>query len=457
MSPTVLTPSALASDPSSNNSVSVAEPQHARPTAPSQNTPRKAWKPILTGMLAQRATDAWRRILADVYRRADSFQLDPSLASGAMGLAVPFAYAAQADVLPRAESSAVEWLERGMSAAHEARGLSLYGGLAGIGWTVAHLTGGDDAADDTNFSALDAALRYQLDVAPADQRVPYDLVSGVVGWGTYALQRLPSPTTRQLLDLAIDRLAQLAVPQIDGIAWLTPSSVLPGDQQHEFPDGYLNLGVAHGVPGVIGLLSRAIAKGVAANAAMSLLTPAVEWLLAQQLPAQDLGAFGYYAAPGKRASDVSRLGWCYGDLGNSLVIAHAAAVTGNQAWRDAAHRLALRAARRSSVTSGVEDAGLCHGAAGNAHLFNRLYQHFGNDELQAAAVNWFARTFAFDGRGGGVGGYAAWLHRGAAGAGWVDDPGLLEGAAGVALALLAATTDVEPAWDAMLLADLPVV
>ncbi len=457
MPPTLMTPNAEASDSSTENAFSVAKRQPAPPTASALSMPRKAWKPILTGVLAQRATEAWRRILADVNRRADSFELDPSLASGAMGLAVPFACAAQADVLPEAESSAVEWLERGMSAAHEVRGLSLYGGLAGIGWTVAHLTGGDDAADDTNFSALDAALRYQLDVAPADQRVPYDLVSGVVGWGAYALQRLPSPTARQLLELAIDRLAQLAVPQIDGIAWLTPSSVLPGDQQHEFPDGYLNLGVAHGVPGVIGLLSRAIAKGVAANAAMSLLTPAVEWLLAQQLPAQDLGAFGYYAAPGNRASDVSRLGWCYGDLGNSLVIAHAATVTGNQEWRDAAHRLALRAARRSAVTSGVQDAGLCHGSAGNAHLFNRLFQHFGDDELHAAAINWFTRTFAFEGRGGGVGGYAAWLHRGVTGAGWVDDPGLLEGASGVALALLSATTDVEPAWDAMLLADLPVV
>jgi hypothetical protein len=451
-----MTPFARTSELLTYNAECVAEPQHGPRTASSHSSQAGAWKPILTGVLAKRATDAWRRILAEVNRQADSFQLDPSLASGAMGLAVPFAYAAQADTLPEAESWAVKWLERGVSTAHDARGLSLYGGLAGIGWTVAHLTGGDDAADDTNFSALDAALRYQLDVAPADQRVPYDLVSGVVGWGSYALQRLPSPTARQLLKLAIDRLAQLAVPQIDGIAWLTPASVLPGDQQHEFPEGYLNLGVAHGVPGVIGLLSRAIAKGVAANAALSLLTPAVEWLLAQQLPAQELGAFGYYAAPGKRASDVSRLGWCYGDLGNSLVIAHAAAVTGNQDWRSAARRLAMRAARRTAVTSGVQDAGLCHGTAGNAHLFNRLFQHFGDDELHAAAVHWFARTFSFEGRGGGVGGYAAWLHRGAAGPGWVDDPGLLEGAAGVALALLAATTEVEPAWDAMLLADLPV-
>ena len=38
---------------------------------------------------------------------------------------------------------------------------------------------------------------------------------------------------------------------------------------------------------------------------------------------------------------------------------------------------------------------------------------------------------------------------------WVDDAGLLTGAAGIALALLAAATPVEPAWDRMLLTSIP--
>jgi len=34
---------------------------------------------------------------------------------------------------------------------------------------------------------------------------------------------------------------------------------------------------------------------------------------------------------------------------------------------------------------------------------------------------------------------------------WIAMPGILEGAAGIALALLAATTPIEPEWDRMLL------
>jgi hypothetical protein len=38
---------------------------------------------------------------------------------------------------------------------------------------------------------------------------------------------------------------------------------------------------------------------------------------------------------------------------------------------------------------------------------------------------------------------------------WSSDPGLLTGVAGIALALLAAATPIEPAWDRLLLIDLP--
>jgi len=38
---------------------------------------------------------------------------------------------------------------------------------------------------------------------------------------------------------------------------------------------------------------------------------------------------------------------------------------------------------------------------------------------------------------------------------WTAEPGILEGSRGVALALLAAITNIEPTWDRMLLASIP--
>ena len=57
--------------------------------------------------------------------------------------------------------------------------------------------------------------------------------------------------------------------------------------------------------------------------------------------------------------------------------------------------------------------------------------------------------------GRGVGGFSALAAREDGTRYWQDDPGILTGAAGVAMALLAATTTIEPAWDRMLLLSTP--
>jgi len=113
------------------------------------------------------------------------------------------------------------------------------------------------------------------------------------------------------------------------------------------------------------------------------------------------------------------------------------------AWADAATRIALGAAERPPDESGVVDAGFCHGSAGLAHLFNPAYQATGEPRLLEAALFWLDDTLA---RVAAVADAA----RGAEHSAW-NGRGLLEGAAGIALVLLAAATPVEPAWDRMFL------
>jgi hypothetical protein len=101
------------------------------------------------------------------------------------------------------------------------------------------------------------------------------------------------------------------------------------------------------------------------------------------------------------------------------------------------------------------DAGLCHGAAGLAHLFNRMFQATGDPALGEAARGWYARTLDARRPGRGIGGIAARVSESDGGSRWVADPGLLTGAAGVALALLAGVSSVDPAWDRLLLVSPP--
>ncbi len=54
----------------------------------------------------------------------------------------------------------------------------------------------------------------------------------------------------------------------------------------------------------------------------------------------------------------------------------------------------------------------------------------------------------------GIAGYAAWLPDENDVDGWRDDPGVIFGSAGIALAHLAAATPLEPAWNRLMLADI---
>ncbi|HEU4727821.1 MAG TPA: lanthionine synthetase LanC family protein, partial [Kofleriaceae bacterium] len=148
----------------------------------------------------------------------------------------------------------------------------------------------------------------------------------------------------------------------------------------------------------------------------------------------------------------SRVAWCYGDLGVSVALLSAATATGRDDWREDAIELARESARRPPESSQVIDAGLCHGAAGVAHLFNRLAQATGDAELARAADAWFVRTLAMR-RDDAIAGFPRAQPKDGA-AGWEAVPDLLTGASGVALALHAAISAIEPAWDQLLLADL---
>ena len=132
-----------------------------------------------------------------------------------------------------------------------------------------------------------------------------------------------------------------------------------------------------------------------------------------------------------------------------------ASAAGRPDWADSALALARRAAGRAASSAGVSDASFCHGAAGVGHVFNRLYQATGDASLGDAARSWFDQTLALREPGRGIAGFAARIPEADGSVRWAPMPGLVEGASGIALALLAASTPQEPYWDGILLLSNP--
>jgi hypothetical protein len=411
-------------------------------------TSTMTWRPLLEGDLAAHAEATARAIL-------DDLAADPALPAVDAALLWPYVAAALPDRDDAARHDAA--LDAVVELIPTTRDPALHGGLAGLGFVLAHTVEDPSAVLDPLDAALLAALR-------AEPRWPgqYDLISGLVGLGVYFLERGLERATAATagLDLIVAHLANLAEHTPHGVTWHTPPNLLTPHQRDDAPTGYYNCGLAHGVPGVIAILGRVAARSDLAAATMTkaatLRDAAIDWLAAHALP--DPGA--HY--PTRRIPDetptASRTAWCYGDPGVLAALWQADALAGRPI-DDHLPRL-LAALGRSRGDTGVLDAALCHGAAGLGHIANRAYQASGNPRLRDAAIRWFTETLTFRdpdlAPGQGHGGYQIAtrdpatgepLHR--------ANPDLLDGAAGIALALLAAIGREAPAWDRLLLLELP--
>jgi len=329
---------------------------------------------------------------------------------------------------------------------------ALYGGSCGLGWTIEHLvplsnTEPDFAKSEQVASQIDALVIRKLQ--KGRWKGKYDLIGGLVGYGVYFLERWPAESARLGIQLVVEQLAAAAERTGAGITWHTSPDLLPAWQRELAPRGYYNLGVAHGVPGVIQFLNEVAATGIDYRA-LDLLQDAVRWLVAQQRPRGSLSRFSSWIATGD--SSDSRLAWCYGDLGIAAVLLQVARREGRRDWQGFAYDLLDHCLEWNPERSGVKDAGLCHGAAGVAHIFNRIFQSEHDRRFGEASIGWFERTLAMRQTARGIGGFLQYTRPERSGpALWESSPAFLDGAIGIALALLAATTPVEPNWDRLLL------
>ena len=383
--------------------------------------------PLLTGDVAERARAAVADIAAALLDPA-TFDTDPGLHApdvgrGAAGVAVFLhAYGDSEGALSYLDSA----LER---AADDPPSALLYVGTVGVGWALEVVEGHDDETNDVD-GLVDRALGVAWPSA--------DLIRGITGAGVYLAER------RRPLAAAVATLASCATETPQGTTWFVEPATLLPDRREMFPEGYFDVGMAHGQAGMVTFLAHALAAGE--ETARPLLESSVAWLLAQRLPE---GGYPHIVADG-RDPKPGRLAWCYGDPGVAVGLLAAGRALNDTPTMDEAVALALLCAGRTGDPS-VVDAPLCHGAAGLAHVFNRLHQQTGEERLATAARYWAEDALARRVPGRPVAGFGSVRPDENDVMTYEPLGGFLEGAAGIGLALLSATSADLPDWDAVLL------
>jgi len=410
-----------------------------------------AWEPLLDGELRRSAQRAVDEICEEVATFSSDARINPQLLAGC---ALLHAYLAVARQDGRHSKIADRFLESAIDALAETpMRPALHGGFTGLAWIVEHLqhppfTPAGVALDSDSNSEIDEALLNYLAV-PRWNDV-YDLIGGLVGFGVYALERLPRPSAVACIGRVVDHLDAISIKEDGGVTWWTPAELLPPIGRTPGEKGNFNLGVSHGVPGVIGFLAQTRNAGQVSPKLESMLAGAISWLLKQKLP-KGAGSVFAHATGGNSEPRPSRAAWCYGDPGISAVLLAAARSADSTEWEAEALQIGLAAASRDPARCGVNDGGLCHGAAGLGHVYNRLFHATGEGAFADASRLWFERALQMRKAGQGVAGFAAHLPKLEPTLQWQSDRDFLMGATGIALALLAATSTVEPLWDRLLL------
>jgi hypothetical protein len=225
-----------------------------------------------------------------------------------------------------------------------------------------------------------------------------------------------------------------------------------GGASAEFTGGHANLGLAHGVTGPLALLAQALRRGIQVDGQREAVETLCTWLDTWR---QDADAGPWW--PQWITRDELRTGrprqrgplrpsWCYGTPGIARAQQLAAIVTHDVVRQAAAESALARCLSDSAQLGRVTDSGLCHGWAGVHQTAWRAAQDARTPEIRRCLPQ-LADHLVSHVRSEPC---EPAIGRGARTA---DPDGLLEGAAGLALALQTAAHDAPPIteWDACLL------
>ena len=404
------------------------------------------WRPILEEELAAEAQARIAQIgtALDLSEDAEPFRYtDPTLAEGHAGIALFVANVEREKNVPsiaRRQGVAASVLSRALQDIDDRwRTPYLYSGVVGLAWALSYISNEFDSTLGLSLQELDDQL-IEL-CAASDSALEPDLIYGFNGIGVYALERWPSKFTSDCIPLLIERLANAS---------------------------WSDLGLAHGAAGVIAFLSAAARLDSGWRKHIRpVVKQHVDRLLQQRLPANETTC----AFPSEIGGGPTRLGWCLGDTSIAVALLAAASGIRQPGLVQSGDGVGCGRGERPRGFSGVIDAGLCHGAAGLGHVFNRLFQATGEKRLALAAREWFSVALNMPARpaapillpqsklfgktmempADGIAGFSAWTYSEALGWHWIADRGFLTGAAGIGLALMAAIGRHEPTWDRVLL------
>jgi len=269
----------------------------------------------------------------------------------------------------------------------------------------------------------------------------YDYLHGALGVGTYFLDRLDKKEVSGYLNDLLTELEKSGIPCENGaVKWM---SILDAETRKIG----CNISLSHGMSSIAAFLIRLHQVNFETQRVETLLSRTIQFILDQITYSE--GGISYFPAYSKENSAgnyYSRLGWCYGDLGIVCVLRNAALALHNKEWEEIALKVLLHTCNRRDIDeNGIRDACLCHGSAGVAYIFGDLYVKTHIKEFKEASDYWLDVTLQMAKYPDGLAGFKTFYLEKYGGL--ENSETLLEGVAGIGLALLSFLDDRATSWN----------
>lgn len=230
---------------------------------------------------------------------------------------------------------------------------SLYAGIPAVAWAVhrvcrdRNVDGAEEYLDDVNslLAQTTASLMPSADI---------DIINGVAGVVTYASRCCGDA---QLLKI----LAGVEVWLEAVFPYWRESELRMADKSRS---QHVNLGYAHGIPGLLGALAHAVKRGALRPQTSQLVRDGFNYVWRFAVLDRDGGA---YLPHFQDKVTIGRAAWCYGSPGASLSFLNASSM-----WTENIERanslIESSLSQIGNATAQIYDASLCHGSAGAAFL-----------------------------------------------------------------------------------------
>jgi lantibiotic modifying enzyme len=324
-------------------------------------------------------------------------------------------------------------------------------GIAGLGWALEHLQNRDILSidDEDMLDKIDDVLFDRMKIDFSNKNC--DFLHGAVGYGFYFFKRwkhAKNPTAKKqfatYIEYSVLQLEQLSDKDPRGLTWMTTASV-SSDNEPTY-----NLSLSHGMSSIISYLQRVAFIPEFTERCSRLIVGSVDFIRSFRSEGSRWH-YPYFVKEDKRTYDpnTGRLAWCYGDLGLGFALYGAAAKVNANLIDSSLETLSRCALMTDPKIAGVSDAGLCHGAFGVAHIFQKLAGDTHEDRFRDAAQFWLNEGLAMKKDDKVSGGYQHLLTTG-----WINSYSILNGISGIGLSLLS-LMGMNNNWDECLLLDFP--